>query len=167
MRRTWAPAGWRPQLRVKGHWEKVSIISGVSLDGELYFDLHRDDFTGTEVVWFLEQLLEEIPGKILVVWDNGRIHRCPEVATFTWLNRHRQELRRFPPYAPELNPDEGIWDVPKDDRSANYCPIMLDELEQAVRVEMRRLKRDPRKVRMAIRQTELPIHELVRVEVLA
>ena len=74
LRRTWAPEGWRPRLKVKGHWEKVSIISGVTLDGELYFDLHRNDITGTEVIWFPEQLLEEIPGKVLIVWDNGGIH---------------------------------------------------------------------------------------------
>lgn len=98
---------------------------------------------------------------------DGRIHRCPEVATFTWLNRDRLELRRFPPYAPEMNPDEGIWDVLKGDRLANYCPTSLDELEGTVRAEMRRLKRDPRKVRTAIRQTELPIHELVSAVVLA
>ena len=164
VRRTWAPEGWRPQLRIKGHWEKVSIISGVRLDGELYFDLYRNDITGTEVIWFLEQLLEELPGKILIIWDNGRIHRCPEVATFAWLNRDRLELRRFPPYAPEMNPDEGIWDVLKDDRLVNYCPTSLAELERTVKREMRRLKRDPRKVRTAIRQTELPIHEWVPAE---
>ncbi|MGI0130030.1 MAG: transposase, partial [Thermoplasmata archaeon] len=42
-------------------------------------------------------------------WDNGGIHRCVEVNTFVWLNRRRLELRRFPPYAPELNPDEMVW----------------------------------------------------------
>lgn len=165
VRRTWAPEGWRPQLRVKGHWEKVSIISGVTLEGELYFELHRNDITGTETVWFLEQLLEEIPGKILVVWDNVGFHRCPEVATFVWLNRARLELRRLPPYAPELNPDEGIWDVLKNDRLANYCPTSLDQLEHTVRAELVRLKRSPRRVRLAIRQTELPIHALVPPEV--
>ncbi len=167
VRRTWAPEGWRPQLRVKGHWEKVSIISGVTLEGELYFELHRNDITGTEAVWFLEQLLEEIPGKILVVWDSVGFHRGPEVATFVWLNRDRRELRRLPPYAPDLNRDEGIWDVLKNDRLANYCPTSLEELQGTARAEMRRLKADPRKVRTAIRQTELPIHELVPAEISA
>lgn len=164
VRRDWARRGSRPVLRVKGHWEKVSVISGVTLDGELFFDAHRHDITGTEVIWFLEQLLEELSGKVVVLWDNGNIHRCPEVKTFVWLNRHRLSLRRFPPYAPEMNPDEGIWNALKDDRLANYCPGSLDELEETVGREMRRLKRDPRKVRTAMRQTELPIHELVPAE---
>ena len=86
----------------------MSIISGVTLDGGLYFDLHRNDITGTEVIWFLEQLLKELPLKIRIIWDNERIHRCPEVTTFVWWNRHRLELSRFPPFAPEMNPDESI-----------------------------------------------------------
>jgi putative transposase len=132
----------------------------VTLEGELYFDLHRDDMTGTEVIWFLEQLLEEIPGRIIVVWDNGGIHRCAEVATFAWLNRRRPELRRLPPYAPELNPDEGIWDVIKNDQLANYCPLSLDELESTVQSELRALRGDPERVMRAIEQTELPIHSV-------
>jgi hypothetical protein len=51
------------------------------------------------------------------------------------------------------------------DRLDNYCPTSLNEFEGTVRAEMGRLKRDPKKVRTVIRQTELPIHEFVPAEV--
>lgn len=158
VRRSWAREGARPVLRTLGHREKISAISGVTLEGELYFELHRHDLTGTEVIWFLEQLLEEIRGRVIVVWDNIGIHRSAEVATFLWLNRRRLESRRIPPYAPELNPDEGLWDVLKNDRLANYCPASLEELEGTVRRELEALQAHPEFVMQAIRQTELPIH---------
>ena len=160
VRRSWATEGSRPVLRTKGRREKVSVISGVTLEGELYFECHRNDLSGTEVVWFLEQLLEEIRGRIVVVWDNIGIHRSVEVATFLWLNRRRLAARRLPPYAPELNPDEAIWDVIKNDRLANFCPTSLDELEAAVVSELEALKAHPDQVWTAIRQTELPIHTI-------
>ena len=160
VRRSWAIEGSRPVLRTKGHREKVSVISGVTLEGELYFECHRSDLSGTEVIWFLEQLLEEIPGRIVVVWDNIGIHRSVEVATFLWLNQRRLTARRLPPYAPELNPDEGIWDVIKNDRLANYCPTTLDELERVVTSELSALQAHSERVLAAIRQTELPIHSL-------
>ena len=72
---------------------------------------------------------------MLVVWDNGGIHRSVEVNTFLWLNAGEFEVRRFPPYAPELNPDEGIWDVLKNDKLANYCPTSLPELQGKVEAE--------------------------------
>lgn len=155
VRRSWAKEGSRPVLRSKSHREKVVVISGVTADGELYFDLFDHDMTGTEVIWFLERLLEEIPGRVLVVWDNGGIHRCVEVNTFVWLNRQRLELRRFPPYAPELNPDEGIWDVIKNDKLANYCPKTLEELQARVDGELQLLKRSPHRVQNAMRQSKL------------
>src|SRR5271170_761927 len=155
VRRSWAREGSRPVLRTKSSREKVVVISGVSLDGELYFDLFDHDMTGTEVIWFLERLLEEIPGRVLVLWDNGGIHRCVEVNTFVWLNRQRLELRRLPPYAPELNPDEGIWDVIKNDKLANYCPKTLEELRGKVDGELRLLKRSPHRVQNAMRQSKL------------
>jgi transposase len=104
VRRAWAPAGWRPQLKVKVRWEKASIIGGVSLSGELYFDLHRNEITGTEVIWFMEQLREEIPGKVLIVWNNGRIPRCPEVAPFTWMHPDRLEPGDSDPTLPRGTP---------------------------------------------------------------
>lgn len=155
VRRSWARVGSRLVLRSPSHHEKVSVISGVTADGELYFELHEHDMTGTEVIWFLEQLLDEIPGRVVVLWDNGGIHRCVEVSTFVWLNRRRLELRRFPPYAPELNPDEGIWDVIKNDKMANYCPQDLEELKGTVEAQLRLLKRSPHRIQQAMRQSTL------------
>jgi transposase len=155
MRRSWAQEGSRPVLRAKSSREKVTVISGVSLDAELFFDLFDHDMTGTEVIRFLERLLEEIEGRVLVVWDNGPIHRCVEVQTFVWLNRDRLGLRRLPPYAPELNPDEGIWDVLKNDKLANFCPKTLEELKSRVEAELQLLKRSPNRVQNAMRQSRL------------
>ncbi len=67
VRRTWVPKGWRPQWRIKGYWEKVSIFDGVNLHCERYFDLHQNDINGKEVIWFLEQLLEKLPRRIIII----------------------------------------------------------------------------------------------------
>ena len=160
VRRSWAPKGVRPTIRCRASRKKLSIISGVTLEGQLYFEVHRDDLSGTEVIWFLEQLLEEIRGRILVVWDNIGIHRSAEVATFLWMHQGRLTVRRIPPYAPELNPDEGIWDVIKNDQLGNYCPQSFDELEATVQRELRALKANPERVMRALQQTELPIHSV-------
>jgi transposase len=38
----------------------------------------------------------------------------------------------LPPHAPDLNPDEGIWDVIEIDQLGNYCPQNFEELEATV-----------------------------------
>ena len=56
------------------------------------------------------QLLEEIPGRVLVIWEGAAIHRSRAVKE--WLAQgaaRRILLEQLPGYAPELNPDEGVW----------------------------------------------------------
>jgi hypothetical protein len=55
-------------------------------------------------------LLRKIRGKIVVIWDGSPIHRGHEIKDF--LSRgaaKRLHLEQLPGYAPDLNPDEGIW----------------------------------------------------------
>lgn len=87
-----------------------SLISAVSPKDVLVFQLQYTLFTNTGVIAFLEHLHTSTGGKLLVVLDNAPIHRSLDVKDFladgaaTWL-----WLERLPGYAPDLNPDEGIW----------------------------------------------------------
>ena len=105
VRRSWAPAGSRPEMRYReGDRLKLNLRSAVSSDGALFFDIHEESIDGMRVLWFLEQLLEEVEGGLMVIWDNGRIHRSVDVKTFLWEHRKRLETRRFPPYTPGAGP---------------------------------------------------------------
>jgi len=66
----------------------------------------NESFDGLDVIGFLRQLLKEVRGKTVLPWDSGSIHRRKEVKEFLWEMRRRLKARRFPTYAPEMNPDE-------------------------------------------------------------
>jgi transposase len=67
-------------------------------------------FKGPDVVCFLRHVLRHIPGKLLVIWDGAPIHRCQIVKDFLAAGAaERLRLEPLPGYAPDLNPDEGIW----------------------------------------------------------
>jgi len=54
------------------------------------------------------QILKQIQGLIIVVWDNAAIHKGAPIRNIC--SRYRRlRLEALPPYAPELNPDEGVW----------------------------------------------------------
>ena len=161
VRRTWAPEGSRPEMRFRqGDRLKLNLISAVTPDGALYYEVDRENIGETRVTWFLEKLLEEIPGRLMVVWDNGGIHRSVLVKTFLWLNRKRLETRRFPAYAPELDPDEMVWTTLKTQRLANYCPKTSEELWAATKREMNWMQRHPERVASFIRHSDLPLPPL-------
>jgi len=100
--------------------------------GALYFDIHKKCFGRMWVLWFLEQLLEEVERRLIVIWDNGRTHRSVEVKTILWEPRTRLETRRFPPHAPELYMRDRVWSVLKYQRRMNWCPKTEKEFRAGV-----------------------------------
>ena len=132
-RRSWAKRGCRPVLRqLAGTRKKISAIAALTISPKtlrrnLYFQTLVDGtFDSARVADFLRELLRQIPGKIIVVWDNGSMHKGPAVREL--LKRFpRLTLEWLPPYAPELNPVEQLWSHLKFGHCANLIPRDLDD----------------------------------------
>ena len=109
--RTWAPRGQTPVLRVPLTRDHLSAMSGITPDGRLdlasAFGFLRCSASGRRIS---RVLLRKVSGKLLLIWDGSPIHRGQAVKDF--LKRgaaKRLHLEQLPGYAPDLNPDEGIW----------------------------------------------------------
>ena len=146
--RTYAPKGETPTLRVPLTRDHLSAISAITPDGRLYLHVQEETFRSDAVVRFLRQLLRQIPGRLLVIWDGAPIHRSATVKAFLAAGAaHRLHLARLPAYAPELNPDEGIWRSLKYVELRNLCCPTLWDLDQEIRLAARRLRRKPHVIR--------------------
>jgi hypothetical protein len=64
----------------------------------------------------------------------------------------RLRLKQLPGYAPELNPDEGIWNYLKRVEMANLCCHDLPELAVALRRATERLPHKGTAIQACIRQ---------------
>ena len=65
--RTWAPVGQTPQIRYNFNWKKLSAMAGITLDGKIYFRVYEErSIKKEEVIQYLNQLLRQIPGYIVV-----------------------------------------------------------------------------------------------------
>jgi transposase len=70
--------------------------------------------------------------------------------------RHpRLHLERFPAYAPELNPDEQVWNHFKG-RLANSCPMTIDELLADLTHLARTTRHTPALLRSFILAADVP-----------
>ena len=86
----------------------------------------RTATTGEALVGFLRVLLRKIAGKLLVIWDGSPIHHGQAVKDFLSAGAaKRLHLERLPGYAPDLNPDEGIWNYLKRVELGNVCATDL------------------------------------------
>jgi len=72
--------------------------------------MQEQAYHGSEVVRFLKHVLRHIAGKLLIVWYGASIHHGQAIKDFLAEGgAKRLHLERLPGYAPDLNPDEGIW----------------------------------------------------------
>jgi transposase len=132
--KTWAPRGERPILREGNPYTHLSVISAITPEDDLYFQIRDSAFDSEGVIAFLNELHQQIPGKLLVIWDGATIHRSKEIIQYLsdgateWLL-----LERLPGYAPDLNPDEGIWNHLKYVELKNQCFQTVRHLEAAAR----------------------------------
>jgi len=139
--KTYAPCGQTPILRVPLTRDHLSAISGITPDGKLYMMVQDTAFDGPAIVRFLRHLLRHIPGKLLLIWDGLPAHRGQAVKDFLAQGAaHRLHLERLPGYAPELNPDEGVWHYLKSVELRNLCCRDLTELRHALRHATWRLR---------------------------
>lgn len=150
--RTYAPRGQTPELRYP-YWQHVSMISAITPDGRLFTMTQEASFDGAAIVRFLKHLLRHIAGKVLLVWDRLPAHRSRVIKDFLCAGAtQRLYLAQLPSYAPELNPDEGVWNHLKRVELKNLCCHDLPELRNELRKAVMRLRRRPGIVQGFIRQ---------------
>lgn len=158
--KTWAPCGQTPRLRHRTQRDKVSVISGVSVSPRrrhlgLYYAFYPHNISHQEVYAFLQDLLRHLRGHVFVLLDNARIHTAARLRRLC--ARHtRLHIEHFPGYAPELNPDEGVWTHAKR-RLANGRPDTLSDLIEDVLVTLEDLYGSPALLRSCITHSDLPL----------
>jgi transposase len=157
--KTWAPRGQTPVIRHRYRRDKISVISGVSVSPKrqrlgLFYQLYFQNIGQEEVCKFLRHLLRHLNGPVIALLDNSRTHYGEPLQEL--LRQHsRLRIEHFPSYAPELNPDEGVWSLAKRDL-ANGRPDDVEELVQDLMHSIDRIRESPTKLRGCILQSELP-----------
>ena len=158
--KTWGPRGQTPHVPYRYKHGKISVISGLSVSAYrhhvgLYYTFHERNVRQDEVCHFLRQLLRHFPDFVIVIWDNAKIHKGQLIRDFC--EQHgRLRLEYIPGYAPELNPDEGVWNQTKR-ALANGRPNEIASLRQQVSAELAKLSQSPASLRACIHKSDLPV----------
>jgi len=134
LKKQWAPRGQTPIVRHRNRWHrKVSVIGALTVGPDrgrcgLSLRWHPDSHVDqAKAVTFLEALVQQHGPTLDVVWDNLASHRGKAVREFL-IAHPGVRLHPLPPYAPDLNPIEGVWSLTKYHRLANHAIDDLDTL---------------------------------------
>jgi transposase len=136
--RTYSRRGQSPVLKVKLIRDHLSAIGGITPEGRIFMQVQDHSSVWPDVV---QILLREIAGKILVIWDGVPIHRSKVIKAFLAKGgAKRIQIERLPACAPDLNPQEGVWNLLKRVELQNVCCLNMQDLRQKLLHAKERLR---------------------------
>lgn len=149
VRKTWAPKGHTPILKVPGGWITRSVISLITCSPQgsrprLYFETLKGSVNADIFIRFLKSMKRHLRGRqCILIIDNLRAHKAR--AVYEYLGREKRWLRveYLPPYAPELNPVEYVWSSRKRKDFGNAVIADSRMLDRRIKASGERAKRDP------------------------
>jgi transposase len=137
--------GQTPILREWWTRDHLSAMAAISPEGKLYFHSQDHAIDSAAVIAFLEHLLREVPGRIIIIWDGAPIHRRHVIQEFLAHGAaQRIHVERLPAYAPELNPGEGLWGHLKGVERRNVCCFTIRHWRNELLAAVKRVRRKPR-----------------------
>jgi transposase len=149
--RTWAPKGQTPEVKTSGRRQSVNAISAVNARGEFWFKIYTQRLNKERFLHFLKAFMRGRQIPVFLVIDGHPAHRARIIAEHVKSLRGRLEIHFLPGYAPELNPDEFVWNHLKK-QGVSKKPLRQGEsLRARVQQDLERIRRAPSLVRAFFR----------------
>ena len=143
IRPCWAPIGTRPAVPAQFIREYIYLYGAVApKDGTCVYLIMPTSNTACFQV-FLDVLARKFARQdILLVLDGAPNHRCGDLVV-----PDNVTLLYLPPYSPELNPKENLWDEIREKIFKNYALKSMDAVRAKLRRAILYMERNPKLIR--------------------
>ena len=144
---TWAIKGKTPTVSSTGARFGLNLISAVSAQGEFRFMTVRGRIGAAKFIEFIKRLIHGVDRMVFLIVDGHRAHKAKMVSRFVDSVKDRFRLFYLPPYSPELNPDERVWNDLKNNAIGKQVITTPKKLYSAVVSHLRFIQKSPARVR--------------------
>jgi transposase len=111
--RTYGLKGHTPVIKSSGQRQSINVISAVNASGAFWSATYTGKLDAESFVIFLRDFMKGRSTKVFLVVDGHPAHKAKIVKTYVAETQGQLELYFLPPYAPDLNPDEFVWNYMK------------------------------------------------------
>jgi transposase len=146
MQRTWGARGQTPIVKTSGQRQSVSAISAVTARGEFWYSVYTGRLNATRFVEFLKQFMRPRRRPVFLVVDGLPAHKAKLVAAYVQSQKGKLELHFLPGYAPDLNPDEFVWNHLRHHGTTKTLLRKNESLRRRVEENLAAIQRSPKLV---------------------
>ena len=144
---TWARKGKTPVVSTTGARFGMNLFSAVNRQGEFRFMGVKGRINAGEFIEFLKRLVCGTKHPVFLVVDGHPTHKALKVDRYVKTTNGRLQLFYLPPYAPELNPDELVWNDLKNNGIGRKSISDLKQMKRDAISHLLSLQKKPRKIR--------------------
>lgn len=144
---TWSPKGKTPIVSSTGARFGMNIISAVNPQGNFRFMCVQGRVNAGVFIDFLERMMRTTESKVFLIVDGHPSHKAKKVSKFVEAVSDRLELFFLPPYSPELNPDEFVWNDLKNNSLGRKGITCIEQMKREVISYLRFIQKTPERVR--------------------
>ena len=114
LQRTWGEKGKTPIVKTSGQRQSINAISALSNKGGFWYHLYTGKFTADKCIECFKRFQRNRKTPVLLIIDGHPVHKSNKVKKFVDDQEGKLEMVFLPPYAPDLNPDELVWNHMKN-----------------------------------------------------
>ena len=145
--RTWGEKGHTPEVPTSGHRQSINAISAVNALGAFWYQVYSGKLNKETFTLFLKDFLRRRRSPVFLVVDKHPAHVAKVVAEFVQSVKGKLEIHFLPGYAPDLNPDEFVWNHLRQ-KGVTKKPLWKNEsLRSRVESDLAAIKANPALVR--------------------
>ena len=143
---TWAQRGRTPIVSTTGARFGMNLISAISRRGQMHFNVVCGRVNAEVFIELLKRLLHGRRRPVFLIVDGHPTHKARSVQLYLDTVKDRLRLFLLPPYSPELNPDELVWNDLKTHLLGRVKLTTREQMVKTVLVRLRWLKTQPNRV---------------------
>lgn len=114
--RTWGLVGKTPMVHVSMERGGYHLLSMVTAKGAMQYSITEEHIQSERYIECLQQLIQTRQRPLILLVDRATFHTSPKVRDLVRAHRARLRIYFLPKRAPELNPDEQVWNEVKHRR---------------------------------------------------
>ena len=140
--RTYGLKGHTPVVPSSGQRQSINVISAINASGAFWSATYTGKLNAESFMEFLKDFVKSQRRKILLVVDGHPAHKANLIKEYIATLGGKLELHFLPPYAPDLNPDEFVWNYMKGS-GVSKKPLKKNEsLRERVEQDLRAIDQD-------------------------
>lgn len=148
---TWGVKGQTPIVAVPGQRQSVSAASAVNARGGFWFVTYKGGMSAELFIEILKALMRHRKKPLYLILDSLPAHKAKIVQDYVASTKRKLELHFLPGYAPELNPDELVWNHIKRTGTAKTPLAKGESLHDRIDGELADIQRNRALVRSFFR----------------